>query len=73
MLLNPYWTVIVMNDEDWMKKRSWRKGSGCAFILVAVVGLGWLSLVGSGLGVTNVGVVGRNTSRCNGYLCNGLY
>ena len=32
-----------MNDEDWMKKRSWRKGSGCAFILVAVVGLGWLS------------------------------
>lgn len=36
-----------MNDEDWMKKRSWRKGSGCAFLLLGVVGLSWLSISGS--------------------------
>jgi hypothetical protein len=32
-----------MNDEDWMKKRSWRKGSGCAFIALIGIGVGWLS------------------------------
>ena len=36
-----------MNDEDWMKKRSWRKGSGCAFLLLGILGLGWISVATS--------------------------
>ena len=32
-----------MNDEDWMKKRSWRKNSGCAFVLLSCIGVGYLS------------------------------
>lgn len=32
-----------MNDEDWMKKRSWRKNSGCAFVLLTMLGLSWAS------------------------------
>ncbi len=33
-----------MNDEDWMKKRSWRKNSGCAFIVVVGIGLPYLTM-----------------------------